>query len=120
MKVTTEKIRGVWTVRFTQEHQSFVLSNDYGGEKKDCKWVKKMLQIAFENYRKEILAEATDFTMRTELTDDKYEFITWINSFGKGACYGLGKTKEESIKDFQNNAHDFLVQLGIIKEAQDG
>jgi hypothetical protein len=54
-QMTTQiiKINGGYQVTFTQGVQTFGINNV--GTKKECKWVKKMLDKAFDNFKSEIL-----------------------------------------------------------------
>jgi len=52
MKTQIIKIDGGYQVTFTQEVQTFGIN--YIGTKKEAKWTKKMLDKAFEDFKKEI------------------------------------------------------------------
>ena len=52
MKTEIIKIDGAYQVIFTQGVKTLVINNI--GTKKECKWVKKMLDKAFENFESEI------------------------------------------------------------------
>ncbi len=55
METRIVKIAGKNKIQFSQGFQTFTL--DYNGTIKNCKWVKKMLNKAFDNFKKEILMQ---------------------------------------------------------------
>ena len=72
MKTAIEKQRGKWVVRFTHRSQTFTLLRPESKDKKaDAEWQQEMLDICFDNFRREIRAEKIEVEKEIDVIIEK-------------------------------------------------